>query len=239
MMKSVFFACLVAAVYAEAAPEADADAWYGYGAGYSYGARPYVNLGYRSYNSVAGYAPYVAARSYGAYPAAYGYGHAIGKRSADAEAAPEADADAWYGNYGYAAASPAYYGGYRNYGYAAAVPAVRSYNTVAGLASYSPYVARSYAAYPSTYGYGHAIGKRSADAEAAPEADADAWYGNNGYAAPAYGYSAAVAAPVSAYRYAAAPVSAYRYAAAPVSAYSYAPYAARSYGYAARSYGLW
>merc|ERR1719457_442323 len=154
-MKSVFFACLVAAVYAEAAPEADADAWYGnygYGAGYSYGARPYVNLGYRSYNSVAGYAPYVAASSYGAYPAAYGYGHAIGKRSADAEAAPEADADAWYGNNGYAAA---------------------------------------------------------------------------------------VAAPVSAYRYAAAPVSAYRYAAAPVSAYSYAPYAARSYGYAARSYGLW
>merc|ERR1719223_1234264 len=139
-MKSVFFACLVAAVYAEAAPEADADAWYGnygYGAGYSYGARPYVNLGYRSYNSVAGYAPYFAARSYGAYPAAYGYGHAIGKRSADAEAAPEADA----------------------------------------------------------------------------------WYGNYGYAAPAYGYSAAVAAPVSAYRY--------------------APYAARSYGYAARSYGLW
>merc|ERR1719215_868895 len=184
MMKSVFFACLVAAVYAEAAPEADADAWYGnygYGAGYSYGARPYVNLGYRSYNSVAGYAPYVAARSYGAYPAAYGYGHAIGKRSADAEAAPEADADAWYGNYGYAAAS---------------------------LANYSPYVARSYAAYPPTYGYGHAIGKRSADAEAAP--DADAWYGNYGYAAPAYGYSAAVAAPLSAYRYAAAPVFAYR-----------------------------
>ena len=34
-------------MYAEAAPEADADAWYGYGAGYSYGARPYVNLGYR------------------------------------------------------------------------------------------------------------------------------------------------------------------------------------------------
>jgi len=226
MMKSVFFACLVAAVYAEATPEADADAWYGYGAGYGYAARPYVNLGYRSYSSVAGYAPY-ASRTYGAYPAAYGYGHAIGKRSADAEAAPEADADAWYGNYGYAAASPAYYGGYRNYGYAAAVPAVRSYNTVAGVASYSPYVARSYAAYPSTYGYGHAIGKRSADAEAAPEADA--WYGNYGYAAPAYGYSAAVAAPVSAYRYAAPAVSAYRYA----------PYAARSYGYAARSYGLW
>jgi len=183
----------------------------------------------RSYNTVAGlasYSPYVA-RSYAAYPSTYGYGHAIGKRSADADAAPEADADAWYGNYGYAAASPAYYGGYRNFGYAAAVPAVRSYNTVAGLASYSPYVARSYAAYPSTYGYGHAIGKRSADAEAAPEADA--WYGNYGYAAPAYGYSAAVAAPVSAYRYAAAPVS----------AYSYAPYAARSYGYAARSYGLW
>ena len=188
------------------------------------------------------YSPYYASRAYGAYPVH----HAIGKRSADAEAAPEADADAWYGNYGYAAASPAYYGGYRNYGYntySAAVPAVRSYNTVAGYASYAPYAAtRAYAAYPATYGYGHAIGKRSADAEAAPEADADAWYGNYGYAAasPAYGYSAYAAPAVS---YAAAPVSAYRYAAAtPAYGYraaSYAPYAARSYGYAARSYGLW
>merc|ERR1712212_684408 len=31
MMKSIFFACLVAAVYAEAEPKADADAFYNYG----------------------------------------------------------------------------------------------------------------------------------------------------------------------------------------------------------------
>merc|ERR1712098_742280 len=57
---------------ADAEPEADA--YYGYGLGYST-----LGYGYRSY----GYS-------------AYGY---YGKRSADAE--PKADADAYYGVYGY------------------------------------------------------------------------------------------------------------------------------------------
>merc|ERR1711884_683593 len=92
MMKSIFFACLVAAVYAEAEPKADADAYYGLG--YS-GVVP----GYTGY---AGYGAY-ATPTYSAY-AGYGYtglrGHYIGKREAEAE--PEADADAFYGyNYGY------------------------------------------------------------------------------------------------------------------------------------------
>merc|ERR1712045_1060604 len=90
MMKSIFFACLVAAVYAEAEPKADADAYYGLG--YS-GALP----GYTGY---AGYGAYAtpAYSAYGGY-AGYGYaglrGHYIGKREAEAE--PEADADAFYG----------------------------------------------------------------------------------------------------------------------------------------------
>merc|ERR1712198_799018 len=73
MMKSILFAALVAAAYADAEPKADADAYYGY---YGY-ARPYA-YGY-------------------ARPYAYGYGlggfRYLGKRSADADA----DADAYYG----------------------------------------------------------------------------------------------------------------------------------------------
>merc|ERR1719223_1200245 len=105
-MKSIFFACLVAAVYSEAEPtaDADADAWYGaYGYRSAYSYAPY-SAGYAGLTGYAGY-------GYG-YPTAYagyGYGHAIGKRSADAE--PEAEADAWYGAYGYGyAASPYTYG---------------------------------------------------------------------------------------------------------------------------------
>merc|ERR1711922_79284 len=57
MMKSIFFACLVAAVYAEAEPKADADAYYGLG--YS-GVVP----GYTGYALPGAYRPYAA---YGAY----------------------------------------------------------------------------------------------------------------------------------------------------------------------------
>merc|ERR1712128_385230 len=121
-----------------------------YGAhGYGGYASPYA-LGYRGYAGYAGYA--------GAYGA-----HYIGKRSADAE--PEADANAYYGAYGYSAygASPYAYSGYRGY---------------SGLAGYTGYSA--YAAYPYAGAYGgHYIGKRSADAE--PEADANAYYGAYGY----------------------------------------------------------
>merc|ERR1712107_631383 len=98
MMKSILFAALVAAAYADAEPKADADAYYGY---YGYAA------------------PYYGYRAYGAYPyyRSYGY-HAIGKRSADAE--PAADADDYYGYYGYAAPYAYGYAGYRSaYAYGA------------------------------------------------------------------------------------------------------------------------
>merc|ERR1739848_892394 len=113
MMKSIFFACLVAAVYAEAEPKADADAFYGYNGynGLVSGYTGYALPAYRSYaapeadadafygynglfNGYNGYA-LPASRSYAA-PAYttgysnYGYaglnaGHYIGKREAEAE----------------------------------------------------------------------------------------------------------------------------------------------------------
>merc|ERR1711973_966700 len=118
MLKSIFFvAALVAAVHAEAEADADADAYYStlgfHGLGYS-------NYGYNGFN---GYRSYAAApaysygvRSYGyAAPHAYSYGayRHFGKRSADAEAEakPEADADAYYSTLGYHGL------GYSNYGY--------------------------------------------------------------------------------------------------------------------------
>merc|ERR1719483_1865838 len=90
---------LTTATGMDAAPEAEADAYYSNGYGRSYG-------GYgRSYglSSYGGYG-----RSYGGY-GGYGRGY-YGKR--EAEAAPEAEADAYYSN-GYGRS----YGGYgRSYG---------------------------------------------------------------------------------------------------------------------------
>merc|ERR1712107_552796 len=97
MMKSILFAALVAAVYADAEPKADADAYY-YGGYYGLGAYGYHAIGKRSadaeptadadayyYGGYYGLGAY-GYRSYGASPyyRSYGY-HAIGKRSADAE----------------------------------------------------------------------------------------------------------------------------------------------------------
>merc|ERR1712021_143290 len=97
---------------ADAEPEAKADAALLYGAyGYAgYAASPYTygHAAYAGYPYAAGYAG-----AYGAYPYAGAYGaHYIGKRSADAE--PEAEADAFYGAYGYSA-----YSAPHAYGYAA------------------------------------------------------------------------------------------------------------------------
>merc|ERR1711899_493672 len=106
MMKSVAIAalCFFATVAAEA--DAEADAHYGYyGHPLAYGL-PYA----------FGYHPYAFGHYYGngyGFPYAYGYpyafGHYYGKRSADAEPAADADADAHLGYYGYplvAAAAP-------------------------------------------------------------------------------------------------------------------------------------
>merc|ERR1712121_297969 len=77
MIKSIVFACLAVAAYAEPEAKAEADPALLYSAGY--GGYPY-SLG---------------AYTYGAYP--YGI-HAIGKR----EAEPKADAAYFYGRYPYA-----------------------------------------------------------------------------------------------------------------------------------------
>merc|ERR1712241_1322339 len=148
MMKSIFFACLVAAVYAEAEPKAEADAFYGYN-GLVSGYTGYALPAYRSYAAPA-YRTY-AAPAYTTGYANYGYaglnaGHYIGKREAEAE--PEADA--YYGTYGYNGLSSLGYSGL-GYGYArtyAAAPVARTYAA-------APLV-RSYAAAPiaSSYGYG-------------------------------------------------------------------------------------
>merc|ERR1712106_213287 len=122
-----------------------------------------------------------AHRPYSVYPAHASYSHyAYGKRSADANAQPEADARLAFGGYG----------GYRGY---------RGY----GLSTYS--APRTYSAYPARASYSHySYGKRSADADAHPEADAGLayrgyggyrgyrGYGLSTYSAPrTYGYSAA------------------------------------------------
>merc|ERR1712240_116096 len=156
MGKSVIVVCLAALAAAE--PEADAYyGSYGYGLGYS-------NLGYgydpMRYSGAYGYAAPatsagIAVRGYGT-PATVGtnvpYGYAasgnyvadsfgavhIAKREADAE--PEADADALYGNYGYGLGYSAYsrpvYGGYSAY----SRPVVSSYaRPVVSSIGYSTY----------------------------------------------------------------------------------------------------
>merc|ERR1711935_908279 len=132
-MKFIAAACLVAAAFAEPEAKADAEAAVLYGA-YGYGghASPYA-LGYRGYAGYAG--------AYGAYPYASAYGgHYIGKRSADAE--PEADANAYYGAYGYSAygASPYAYLGYRGYsGYRAHAGYPYSYGAYPAYGAYARY----------------------------------------------------------------------------------------------------
>merc|ERR1719278_1442136 len=137
----VCFAALVACE-PEAKPEAEADPYLLYGAY----AHPYAYGAYGAYG-------------YGAYPYAH-HGLYYGKRSAEAE--PKADADAYYGVYGYGLG---YHGlGYR-YGYAG-----------------YPYAHRAY-----YYGKRSADAEPTAAAE--PAADADAYYGYYGYGArPYYGY---------------------------------------------------
>merc|ERR1711973_74081 len=145
MMKSVICAVLIAAVYADAEPKADANAYLGY-TGLTQGVH-----GVHGVNGVRGLAGlgYAAPFGYAASPYAYGafpYG---------------------YGYLGYGA-------GLAGYGYAS--PYFGS-----NLAGYRAYPYAAYGAYPH-----HALGKRSADADAA-------YLGAyNGYASPfnyGYGYN--------------------------------------------------
>merc|ERR1712025_1096801 len=173
IMKSAIVVCLAAL----AAAEPEADAFYG-SYGYNNLGLGYSNLGY-GYSGAYGYAAPAtsAAITVRGYVAdSFGAVH-IAKREADAE--PEADADAFYGVNTY---------GYNNIGLSTysrpivssyARPIVSSYSrpivsTVSRIASpvvssYSaPVVART-----------AGIWKREAEAEAEPEADA--FYGVNTY----------------------------------------------------------
>merc|ERR1719463_509731 len=126
-------------------------------------AEPYYGGGYRG-----GYGGYRGYRG--------GY---YGKRSADAESEPKADAEPWlaYGGvyspytYGYAAYPTAYTcRGYHYYGKRSADAEPKAEADPYVLYSGLGYAGHGYG-YPTVYsGYGHYYGKRSADAE--PKADA-------------------------------------------------------------------
>merc|ERR1719290_468240 len=204
-MKSALVVCLAAL----AAAEPEADAYYG-SYGYNNLGLGYSNLGYAPlrYSGAYGYAAPattagIAVRGYGT-PATIGtnmpYGYAasghyvadsfgavhVAKREADAE--PEADA--LYGSYGYN--NIGYNNlGYNNLGYSnlglstysrpvvsiVSRPIVSTVSRIAApvVSSYStPIVSR-----PALLSRTSGIWKREAEAE--PEADADAFYGSYGY----------------------------------------------------------
>merc|ERR1711973_354880 len=182
MMKSIIFAALVAAAYADA----DADAYY---SAYGYGfPTPYYGQGSYGYS---GY-PY-SFGTYEAYPI-----RSMNKRSADAEA----DADHYYSSHNYGYAGP--FNGFNAYSYSAMpfpystysqggfpyhamfkrsadaeADADHYYSAYNYASPFNGFSYQTYAAHPYNYGpynYGsfpyHAMFKRSADAEA----DADHYY---------------------------------------------------------------
>ena len=254
-----------------ASAEADADAFYntyGYGLNHGLGYTNAYAAGYginayaapMRYSGAYGYAAPAASaaitvRGYGT-PATVGsnlpYGYAasgryvadsvgavhIAKREAEAE--PEADADAYYGTYGYSNlgyssyAAPAAYSGYSTIVRPAISYAARPIvSTGYGINRYSA-IAR-----PAIYSRGF-YGKREAEAE--PEAEADAQYsaygnyGNYGYSN--LGYSA-IARPAVYSTIARPAISSYAarplvssYAASPlVSSYAARPLVSTGYGY--------
>merc|ERR1712105_429399 len=180
-MGNMKFLVLVSAMVAAAYADADADALYAnfgyrFGYGYGYKSAPCVN---------AANQPVACAAGYTGYPFAYGR-HLIGKRDADAE--PEADADALL----YAGA----YTPYTTYGAGLlASPHRNYYNHGAFPYRRFGYTATATAAYNGITGYSHLIGKRDADAE--PEADADASLLYTGAYTPYTTYGAGVLASPS------------------------------------------
>merc|ERR1711862_494778 len=234
MIKAAIVACLAAL----SAAEAEADALYGnygYAAGLGYSGYGYAAAPYR-YNGAYGYAAPatgagITVRGYGT-PATVGtyapYGYAasgqyvadsfgavhIAKREAEAE--PEADADALYGTYGHGLGL-----GYSaGYGLGYSRPIYGGYSTISSYAA--PAIATGYAGLGYSRaiygGYGSYYGKR--DAEAEPEAEADAVYGT--YGGYGLGYSSYAGPAVASY---AAPAVA-SYAAPVISRPAIASYAA-------------
>merc|ERR1739838_691973 len=244
MIKIAAVVCLAAL----ASAEADADAFYntyGYGLNHGLGYTNAYAAGY-GINAYASPLRYSGAYGYAA-PATVGsnlpYGYAasgryvadsvgavhIAKREAEAE--PEADADAYYGTYGYSNL------GYSSY---AAPAAYSTYSTIARPAiSYAarPIVSTGYGinrysaiARPSIYSRGF-YGKREAEADALYSAYGNYGYSNLGYSAiarPAV-YSTISRPTISSY--AARPLVS-SYAARPlVSSYAARPILSTGYGY--------
>merc|ERR1712176_1342256 len=236
MIKIAAVVCLAAL----ASAEADADAFYntyGYGLNHGLGYTNAYAAGYGinayaaplRYSGAYGYAAPAASaaitvRGYGT-PATVGsnlpYGYAasgryvadsvgavhIAKREAEAE--PEAEADAYYRSYGYSNL------GYSSY---AAPAAYSTYSTIARPAiSYAARPIVSTSARPAIYSRGY-YGKREAEAE--PEAEADALYstyGNYGYSNLGYStisrplVSSYVSRPIVSRSYVSRPILSTRY----------------------------
>ena len=200
-----------------AVASAEADAQYGHfgyaGLGHSVYAAPYrysgaygyaapltgagiTVRGYGTPATVGTYAPYGYAAN-GRYVAdSFGAVH-IAKREAEAE--PEADADALYGTYGHGLGLGLGYSA--GYGLGYSRPIYGGYSTISSYAA--PAIATGYAGLGYSRaiygGYGSYYGKR--DAEAEPEAEADAAYGTYGGYGLGLGYSS-YAAPAIATGYA-------------------------------------
>lgn len=220
----VVFAVCAAVVSAEAEAEADASAqFYGGYAGYSpYAYRPYAAYGYGGYAPLA----YGYGGAYG-YGAGYGYnaygygGHFIGKREAEAEAAPEADAQVALGYSALPYAYSPYAYAARPYAYApyAWAPAASSYQYQA-----TPFAQSSLSQVHPGAALVHGLFKREAEAE--PEADAQVALG---YAALPYAYRPVGVAAHPGFPYA----SAYEYR----SPQGLNAYNAYPWGYAGAYYG--
>jgi len=181
-------AVLIASVFAEPESDAKAEPWLTYGTGYPVYAG---SVAAQALAGPSGLLPIYGAGVYGAgvygagvYGAGYnGYAlgaHYLGKRSADSDA----EAKPWLT---YAAAAYPYAATYAH----AAYPYAGVYGAGVYGAGYNGY-ALGYNGYNT-----HFIGKRSAEAEAEPEA----WYGAyNGYAGYGYGGRyATYARPASVY----------------------------------------
>merc|ERR1712176_463256 len=264
MIKIAAVVCLAALASAEADADAFYNT-YGYGLNHGLGYTNAYAAGYGinayaaplRYSGAYGYAAPAAAaaitvRGYGT-PATVGsnlpYGYAasgryvadsvgavhIAKREAEAEPEPEAEADAYYRSYGYSNL------GYSSY---AAPAAYSTYSTIARPAiSYAarPIVSTRYGinrystiARPAIYSRGY-YGKREAEAE--PEAEADALYstyGNYGYSN--LGYST-ISRPLVSRSYVSRPILSTRYGINRYSTgYGYNRY---STGYGYNRYGLY
>merc|ERR1712212_145206 len=111
---------------------------------------------------------------------------------------------------------------YANYGYAGYPYAARTY--AAAAYPYSGVYGLGYNGYATGLGYGHYLGKRSADSDSEAEAEAKPWLAYSSYGYPYAGAYAARYAGAYAHTYAPATYAAYGAYARPAYAYAGAHY---------------